>query len=89
MDGTVELLDELVLEAAAQAGLLPQHPVAALGEVHLAGGDVPSEKEAVATVVRSRGWAPEVVVDDHTFALLRAGTDAPDAVAVACGAGIN
>jgi N-acetylglucosamine kinase-like BadF-type ATPase len=30
-----------------------------------------------------------MTVDNDTFALLRAGTDAPDAVAVICGAGIN
>ncbi|HEY6932940.1 MAG TPA: BadF/BadG/BcrA/BcrD ATPase family protein [Marmoricola sp.] len=87
--GTVDLLDELVLKAAAQAGLPPTQPVAALGEVYLAGVDFPSEKETVAAAVRARSWAPEVEVDNDTFALLRAGTDAPDAVAVVCGAGIN
>ena len=89
VDGTVELLDELVLKAAAQAGLSSGHPVAALGEVYLAGVDFASEQEAVAAAVRNRAWAPEVVVDNDTYALLRAGTDAADAVAVVCGAGIN
>ena len=28
-------------------------------------------------------------MDNDTFALLRAGTDSPDAIAVVCGAGIN
>src|SRR3954466_9285279 len=87
--GTVEILDELVLKAAAQAGLPGSGPVAALGEVYLAGVDFPTEKEEAAAAVRARGWAPETVVDNDTFALLRAGTDAPDAVAVVCGAGIN
>lgn len=89
VQGAVDLIDELVLKAAAQAGLPPGHPVSALGEVYLAGVDFPSEKESVAAAVRSRAWAPEVVVDNDTFALLRAGTDSPDAVAVVCGAGIN
>jgi N-acetylglucosamine kinase-like BadF-type ATPase len=89
VDGAVDLLDELVLKAAARAGLAPEHPVAALGEVYLAGVDFPSEKESVAAAVRSRAWATEVVVENDTFALLRAGTDAPDAAAVTCGAGIN
>jgi N-acetylglucosamine kinase-like BadF-type ATPase len=87
--GTIEILDELVLKAAAQAGLSGKRPVAALGEVYLAGVDFPTEKEQAAAAVRAQGWAPETVVDNDTFALLRAGTDAPDAVAVVCGAGIN
>ena len=36
-----------------------------------------------------RGWARQLEVDNDSFALLRAGTDVPDAVAVVCGAGIN
>lgn len=87
--GTVGLLDELVLKAAARAGLPSGQPVATLGEVYLAGVDFPSEQESVGAAVRTRAWAPEVVVDNDTFALLRAGTDSPDAVAVVCGAGIN
>ena len=89
VDGCVALLDELVLKVAAAAGLSPRYPVAALAEVYLAGVDFPSEKESVAAAVRARGWAREHVVDNDTFALLRAGTDAPDSVAVVCGAGIN
>ena len=87
--GAVDLLDELVLKAAAQAGLPPRHPVAELAEVYLAGVDFPVEQETVGAAVRARGWARESVVDNDTFALLRAGTDAPDSVAVVCGAGIN
>ncbi len=89
VDGCVDVVDELVLEAAAQAGLAPGLPVAMLGEVYLAGVDFPIEKDSVAAAVRRRAWAPEVVVDNDTFALLRAGTDVPDSVAVVCGAGIN
>jgi N-acetylglucosamine kinase-like BadF-type ATPase len=87
--GAVDLLDELVLKAAAQAGLPARHPVAELAEVYLAGVDFPIEVETVGAAVRARGWAREHVVDNDTFALLRAGTDAPDSVAVVCGAGIN
>jgi N-acetylglucosamine kinase-like BadF-type ATPase len=89
VDGAVGLLDELVAKAAAQAGLSPRHPVAELAEVYLAGVDFPVEQETMAAAVRARGWAREHVVDNDSFALLRAGTDAPDAVAVVCGAGIN
>jgi N-acetylglucosamine kinase-like BadF-type ATPase len=89
VDGAVDLLDDLVMKAAAQAGLGAAQPPVALAEVYLAGVDFPSEQEEVATAVRGRGWAETLVVDNDTFALLRAGTDAPDAVAVVCGAGIN
>jgi N-acetylglucosamine kinase-like BadF-type ATPase len=89
VDGAVELLDELVAKAAAQAELPPRHPVAELAEVYLAGVDFPVEQETMAAAVRARGWAREHVVDNDSFALLRAGTDAPDSVAVVCGAGIN
>jgi N-acetylglucosamine kinase-like BadF-type ATPase len=89
VEGATDLLDELVLKATAEAGLPPQRPVADLGELYLAGVDFPNEQETMAASVRNRGWAREHVVDNDTFALLRAGTDAPDAVAVVCGAGIN
>jgi N-acetylglucosamine kinase-like BadF-type ATPase len=89
VEGSVDLLDQLVRKAAAQAGLDERAPVATLAEVYLAGVDFPSEKGAMGAAVRSRGWAREHVVDNDSFALLRAGTDAPDAVAVVCGAGIN
>jgi N-acetylglucosamine kinase-like BadF-type ATPase len=89
IDGAVDLLDELVQKAAAQAGVDQGGPVAGLAEVYLAGVDFPNEKEIATTAVGRRGWAREHVVDNDSFALLRAGTDAPDAVAVVCGAGIN
>jgi N-acetylglucosamine kinase-like BadF-type ATPase len=89
VEGAVDLLDDLVQKAAAQAGVGDRGPVADLAEVYLAGVDFPSEKDAVTAEVARRGWAAEQVVDNDGFALMRAGTDAPDAVAVVCGAGIN
>jgi N-acetylglucosamine kinase-like BadF-type ATPase len=89
IDGAVDLLDDLVAKAVAQAGVGGQQPVAALAEVYLAGVDFPSEQEAATDAIGRRGWAREHVVDNDSFALLRAGTDVPDAVAVVCGAGIN
>jgi N-acetylglucosamine kinase-like BadF-type ATPase len=87
--GAIDLLDKLIDEVVAQAGLPPTRPFAALAEIYLAGVDFPSEQEEVAAAVRDQGWAREHVVDNDTYALLRAGTDSPDAVAVVCGAGIN
>jgi N-acetylglucosamine kinase-like BadF-type ATPase len=87
--GAVDLLDKLIDEVAAQAGLPPERPFAALAEIYLAGVDFPNEQQEVAEAVGQQGWASEHVVDNDTYALLRAGTDSPDAVAVVCGAGIN
>lgn len=88
VDGTVELLDELV--AKALGGVTP--PVERV-EVFLAGCDLPIEVEQLTAAVGARGWAREHRVDNDTFALMRAGVDAADAaagaVAVVCGAGIN
>jgi N-acetylglucosamine kinase-like BadF-type ATPase len=89
VEGAVDLLDDLVQKAAAQAGLTGGGPVAELAEVYLAGVDFPPEQVAASAAVERRGWAREHVVDNDSFALLRAGTDAVDAVAVVCGAGIN
>jgi N-acetylglucosamine kinase-like BadF-type ATPase len=55
----------------------------------LCGADVPSDIDSLERAIDGRGWANARTVDNDTFALLRAGTDAPDAVAVTCGAGIN
>jgi N-acetylglucosamine kinase-like BadF-type ATPase len=55
----------------------------------LCGADVPSDIDSLEHAIDGRGWANARTVDNDTFALLRAGSDAPDAVAVICGAGIN
>ncbi len=73
------------LVETAAAGL----PVPEVAAVFLAGADLPAELAMLTEAVGSAGWARESVVDNDTLALLRAGTDAPDAVAVVCGAGTN
>ncbi len=60
-----------------------------VAELLLAGVDFPAEEEAVRAGIEQRGWATRVSVDNDTFAVLRAGTDARWGVAVVCGAGIN
>jgi N-acetylglucosamine kinase-like BadF-type ATPase len=89
IEPAVDLLDDMVLKAAAQAGVGERQPVAALAQVNLAGVDFPNEEEIASAAIGRRGWAPEHTVENDTFALLRAGTDSADAVAVVCGAGIN
>lgn len=89
IDGAVTLLDDLVSKAAAQAGVSGSNRVASYASVYLAGIDIPAETAVITEAIRRRAWAPELTVDNDTFALLRAGTDFPDAAAVVCGAGIN
>jgi N-acetylglucosamine kinase-like BadF-type ATPase len=56
---------------------------------YLCGADVPADIAALDAAIRGRGWSRKLTVENDTFAVLRAGTDAPDAVAVICGTGIN
>jgi len=56
---------------------------------YVAGADLPEETEAIRVAVRGQDWADTAVVDNDTFALLRAGTERAFGVAVVCGAGIN
>jgi N-acetylglucosamine kinase-like BadF-type ATPase len=58
-------------------------------DVFLAGADLPAEVEMLSAAIKAERWAPTVRLDNDTFALLRAGTDTADAVAVICGSGIN
>ena len=91
-DGAFEMLDELIAQAAEAAGVTPapgSPAVADVATLYLAGADLPSEIERLTRAVSARGWAPRSYVENDTFALLRAGTDEPDSVAVVCGAGIN
>ena len=89
IEGCTNLLDDLVAKAAAQAGLSGSKNVAQHASVYLAGADIPVETALLTEAVSRKKWAKELVVDNDTFALLRAGTDDHDAVAVVCGAGIN
>jgi N-acetylglucosamine kinase-like BadF-type ATPase len=57
--------------------------------VFLSGADFPSQIAALDRAVTAAAWAPRARVENDTFALLRAGTAAPDAIAVVCGTGFN
>jgi N-acetylglucosamine kinase-like BadF-type ATPase len=59
------------------------------GVFFLSGADIPADVAELEAVIAVGGWARRVHVDNDTFAVLRAGTERPDAVAVICGAGIN
>jgi N-acetylglucosamine kinase-like BadF-type ATPase len=64
-------------------------PPADCGVFFLCGVDVRADIEEVTDAVGRTGWVRRSIVDNDSFALLRAGSDSPDAVAVVCGAGIN
>jgi N-acetylglucosamine kinase-like BadF-type ATPase len=88
LTGTIAVLGELIAEARAEAGLPPGAVIDSLA-VYLAGADLPDEVTALKAAVAGQGWARHTQADNDCFALLRAGTAMPDAVAVVCGAGNN
>ena len=88
-DTAFDVLVGLVFEAAAEAGVDGSSALARHAAVYLAGADFPREVEMLLRRVSLAGWAQEVTLDNDTFALLRAGSDAANRIAVVCGAGIN
>jgi N-acetylglucosamine kinase-like BadF-type ATPase len=63
--------------------------VAERAVLFMCGADLPDDIRSLSDEVARRGWAREALVDNDTFALLHAGTDRAEAVAVVCGSGIN
>ena len=62
----------------------------AQANLYLSGLDLPIEIERYRAAIAGQEWVgPSTVVDNDLFALLRAGTDASDAVAIVCGTGVN
>jgi N-acetylglucosamine kinase-like BadF-type ATPase len=86
--GSLRLLDELITDARSTAGLPAGTRIDQIS-VYLAGADLPVEVERLHAAVSGTDWARSCEVDNDTFALMRAGTSMPDAIAVVCGAGIN
>jgi N-acetylglucosamine kinase-like BadF-type ATPase len=86
-EGSMRLLDDLVRQAMSIVDIRDSPVVQA--SVYIAGADLPIEVERLTAAVHALGWAEHTTVDNDTFGLMRAGTDAPDAVGVVCGAGIN
>jgi N-acetylglucosamine kinase-like BadF-type ATPase len=88
LDGAVAVLRSLigtVRESAAVPGTTPID----LAAVYLAGADLPVEVSGLRAAIAAERWASRSQVDNDCFALLRAGTAMPDAIAVVCGAGTN
>lgn len=79
----VAVVDELVRGVAAR------RPVAHAG-LYISGLDLTVEVEQYAAAIAGFEWSgPSTVVANDLYAVLRAGTDEPDAVAIVCGTGVN
>jgi N-acetylglucosamine kinase-like BadF-type ATPase len=89
IDAAFEVLASVVGEAAADAGMDTRSMLAEQAAVYLAGADFPREVQLLLDRASHASWAAEVSLDNDTFALLRAGTNAANRIAVVCGAGIN
>ena len=90
LDPAVQIVHELVTELRAAAG----NPPILQTNVYISGLDLPTEVTAFTDRVRTLPWASglggeRLVVGNDMFALLRAGTAEPNAIAVVCGTGIN
>jgi N-acetylglucosamine kinase-like BadF-type ATPase len=88
LEAAVKVLAECISTAAGEAGIDGQ-PVAEVGAFYLAGADYPDERQMLSDRASASGWARVLNLDNDAFALLRAGTQAPNRVGVVCGAGIN
>lgn len=84
MRGSADLVSALIRRLLEQTG---PRPIAA-ANLYLSGLDLPTEIEDFRRAIAATPWAG-ATLDNDLFALLRAGTDEPDAVAVVCGTGIN
>ena len=90
VDGSLQVVERLLAQAVADAGLPNgDGPVAEIGRLLLAGVDFPAEEEEMLAAAAGRGFASRLAVANDTFAVLRAGTERGWGVAVVCGAGIN
>ncbi|WP_346027676.1 N-acetylglucosamine kinase [Arthrobacter parietis] len=85
LDASVAVVRALAAEALEVIGDRPLLQTS----VYLAGMDLPVEIEEFSSAWAGGADGRRAVVDNDLFALLRAGTDSPDAVAVVCGTGIN
>ena len=80
---SLAMVDGLIREVAGSARVLR-------AGLYLSGLDLPQEVTAYREAAANSPWAASGLdVDNDLFALLRAGTEEPDAVAVVCGTGIN
>jgi N-acetylglucosamine kinase-like BadF-type ATPase len=82
----MDLIADLATHAASEAGIEPPFDLARL---FVAGVDLPIEVDRANEEARRRGWSPDTLVDNDTFAVLRAGSESGWGIAVVCGTGLN
>jgi N-acetylglucosamine kinase-like BadF-type ATPase len=87
---SVSIVDSLIAELRAATGNRPLLQT----NIYLSGLDLPIEETAFSNALQHKEWAVgvtgnQVIVGNDMFALLRAGSEEPNAVAVVCGTGIN
>jgi N-acetylglucosamine kinase-like BadF-type ATPase len=83
LERALGVLDGLFEQAGARPG------EAKVAQLNMSGVDFPSEERELREAIEARRWAERIVVDNDTFAVLRAGTERGWGVAVVCGTGIN
>jgi N-acetylglucosamine kinase-like BadF-type ATPase len=88
LPGALTVLNSLIAEVKTVSQVAPDTAID-LVAVYLAGADLPIEVAQLQEAVAAESWAKTSIVDNDCFALMRAGTAMPDAVAVVCGAGNN
>lgn len=87
-DAAVAVINEVVRGALAAAGV-DESRVRHAG-CYLTAVDLPDEERLLHGLVSRTAWGTRsLVVANDLFAVLRSGTDAPDAAVVVCGTGIN
>ncbi|WOH20710.1 BadF/BadG/BcrA/BcrD ATPase family protein [Paenarthrobacter sp. GOM3] len=90
LEHALSVIDDLATQVHGAVG----HRPLVQTSLYLSGMDLPSEIEMFSEAIAGRSWIPQSgnqmpLVDNDLFALLRAGTNQPDAVVVVCGTGIN
>lgn len=80
VEASVAVLDALAVEVGTPADL---------AVLLIAGLDFPDEEDAYQEEAARRGWTPDIVVGNDTYAVLRAGTERGWGIAVTCGSGMN
>ncbi|HET6867262.1 MAG TPA: BadF/BadG/BcrA/BcrD ATPase family protein [Solirubrobacteraceae bacterium] len=90
VEGVVDVLEGLLEEAGARAGLgRLERPFAATAQILMAGADLPEEVAAIRGGIERCHWSDRLVIDSDMPALLRSGTERGWGIAVVCGNGIN
>ncbi len=87
---SIAALIDTVARACAQAGIDPaRRPLARVAALCVCGADLPVDDRRIARALKPLSLAPDLLLRNDTFAVLRAGTDRGWGVGVVCGAGMN